>query len=189
MDLSFADLRRLSDLLKPEEVSSDSDDDLPRVGVAKFGPGDIRAKKSLSACVSNEANDKKDEKAIWHDSEIPDGIEYDESEDPRKRPEYNIKYKQSVTTEDVFLQMGAKTPASSSCEDIVIEIILEKENKSSVDLHVVKQVLELRSEKYRLSLPLPHPVDPESTKAVWEPSTDMLRVVLKMKRDLDFVNF
>jgi len=35
---------------------------------------------------------------------------------------YEILYKQSVTTEDMFLQMGNKTPSTASCEDMVVSI-------------------------------------------------------------------
>jgi hypothetical protein len=31
-----------------------------------------------------------------------------------------MHYKQRITTEDVFLQMGNKNPSSASCEDLVV---------------------------------------------------------------------
>lgn len=33
---------------------------------------------------------------------------------------YEIVYKQAVSTEDVFLGMGNKTPTTAGCEDIVV---------------------------------------------------------------------
>ena len=128
-------------------------------------------------------------KDIWNDEEIPEGVIHDESDDPRDKPHYEIKYKQSVTAEEMYLQMGMKTPATASCEDMVVEIKLPKENRRHVDLHVSNQVLELRSPLYRLSLPLPHPVDDKSTKATWNSDKDILNVTLRMNREFDFVNF
>ncbi|KAK6628523.1 hypothetical protein RUM43_002338 [Polyplax serrata] len=193
MDLSFADLKRLSDLLKPDEESSDSDDGLPKVGIAKFGPGDISSKNKIKNSVGEEGKGSEsgggDAKDIWDESEVPEGVVHDETEDPREKPEYEIKYKQGVTAEDMFLQMGQKTPATASCEDLVVEIKLPRESRETVDLHVSKQVLELRSRLYRLSLPLPHPVDSNSTKAVWNSDKDILTVTLRMDREFDFANF
>ncbi len=37
---------------------------------------------------------------------------------------YEMHYKQRVTTEDVFLQMGNKNPSSASCEDLVVSLTL-----------------------------------------------------------------
>jgi len=37
---------------------------------------------------------------------------------------YEMHYKQRVTTEDVFLQMGNKNPSSASCEDLVVSLRL-----------------------------------------------------------------
>lgn len=33
---------------------------------------------------------------------------------------YKLIYKQAVSTEDVFLGMGSKTPTTASCEDIIV---------------------------------------------------------------------
>jgi hypothetical protein len=33
---------------------------------------------------------------------------------------YDIVFKQAVSSEDMFLQMGNKTPSTASCEDMVV---------------------------------------------------------------------
>ena len=33
---------------------------------------------------------------------------------------YDIVYKQAVTSEDMYLGMGNRTPATSSCEDMIV---------------------------------------------------------------------
>lgn len=37
---------------------------------------------------------------------------------------YDIVYKQAVTSEDIFLGMGNKTPATASCEDMVVSLMI-----------------------------------------------------------------
>jgi hypothetical protein len=39
---------------------------------------------------------------------------------------YEMHYKQRITTEDIFLQMGNKNSSSASCEDLVVNFILIK---------------------------------------------------------------
>jgi len=62
--------------------------------------------------------------------------------------------------------MGQRTGASSSCEDLVLEISLPDEpmaaDKMALTLH--EKEVDLGTTLYRLKLPLPHPVDVESGK-------------------------
>lgn len=88
-----------------------------------------------------------------------------------------------------FFQLGRKTPATASCEIMVIEVKLEKEQKEEIDLHVTKQHLDLRSPFYRLSLPLPHLADPEASSAEWDPRRCTLTISIALSRELDFANF
>ena len=85
--------------------------------------------------------------------------------------------------------MGNKTPTTASCESMVVTINMKNENKQDVDCHISKQQLDIRSPKYRLSLPLPHPVDNDNCSAEWDIATDTLRVTLMLNRELDFINF
>jgi len=83
--------------------------------------------------------------------------------------------------------MGGKTTGTASCEDIVVSIQLPGETQNQVNLDVTRQRLDVRSSRYRLSLPMPHPVDPDSSRAEWLDS--VLIVTLRMQREFDFVNF
>uniref|UniRef100_A0A1B0DQX1 PIH1D1/2/3 CS-like domain-containing protein n=1 Tax=Phlebotomus papatasi TaxID=29031 RepID=A0A1B0DQX1_PHLPP len=109
----------------------------------------------------------------------------------RKRPEYRISYKQEVKVEDVFLQMTNKTSATSSCEDMTITIHLPEEtcDVDRMELKTTDQEVDLETPIYRLKIPLPHPIDPDRKKAAWNPDKKELILTLRMKRDLDFVNF
>lgn len=72
-----------------------------------IGPGDI-GKATVTASASSDcsaaalkscSNDLSD---IWHPAEV-NPIAALQSEDPREIPEYEMKFKQAVGTEDIFL--------------------------------------------------------------------------------------
>lgn len=111
--------------------------------------------------------------------------------DSRKTPEYQILYKQSIRTEDVFLQMGNKTGSTASCEDMVIEINLpgEKMRIDEMQLSVAATEINLATSLYKLKLPLVHNIDPDQGKAEFDSDKMILRLSLRMIREFDFVNF
>lgn len=181
-------LSSLCDMLKPPEEDSDSDDDKPVSSIAQLTPGNIgptgRSKKD-----KDEKKVEKNTKDIWDTEEIQEGAEFESVYDPRPQPEYDIVYKQAVTSEDMFLQMGNKTPATSSCEDMVVNIKLPDTKMPDVTLDVKPKFLDCRTPKYFLGLHLPHPVDHKNGKAQWDGKTETLSVTLRLKREYDFMNF
>lgn len=57
--------------------------------------------------------------------------------------------------------MGNKTPSTASCESMCVDILLPEENDfNKIQLDLKFQSVELRSPKYILILPLPHPINP-----------------------------
>ncbi|KDR16238.1 hypothetical protein L798_09656 [Zootermopsis nevadensis] len=128
-----------------------------------------------------------DDAAIWDESEIPDVDVDDTSTDPREKPDFDIKYRQAVTPEDVYLQMGGKSAGTASCEDLVVSVQLPGETRGQVNLSVTRQRLDVRSPRYRLSFALPHPVNPNLCRAEWLNSA--LEITLRMDREFDFINF
>jgi dynein assembly factor 6, axonemal len=115
----------------------------------------------------------------------------DEQLENRERPNYTIVYKQAVRTEDMFLQMGCKTPGTASCEDMIVEIDLPNEQATieAMQLDVARDTIDVRTPRYRLKMPLSQPVDPELGKAEYDAERRVLKLTLRMRRDLDFVNF
>lgn len=84
---------------------------------------------------------------------MEEGEEFDTSDDPRIQPDYEITYKQKVTTEDIFLQMGNKTPSTASCEDMVVKIILPGVQKiSEIDVNLFDKFLDCRTSKLYATL-------------------------------------
>lgn len=77
---------------------------------------------------------------------MEEGAEFDTHDDPRPQPDYEILYKQSLTSEELFLQMGNKTPATASCEDMLIKIKLPGVEKlSEIDVEIFEKFLDCRT--------------------------------------------
>ncbi|KAG5675865.1 hypothetical protein PVAND_005733 [Polypedilum vanderplanki] len=195
MDVSSIELlKNLFEKCNGDQSSSESDEaeDLP-----SFGPGDIKSKKKKSSIVktlenpllkrTNECSTAIKSIEEWEQSQKED----EELIDSRLQPEYSITYKQSVTTEDIYLQMGLKTPATSSCEDMIVEIKIPNETTTieQMDLSVEEEKIELKTSIYRLKLMLPQKVNPQKGKAEYDSTKKILKLTLRMNREYDFVNF
>ncbi|XP_071441961.1 dynein axonemal assembly factor 6 [Hetaerina americana] len=185
--MDYDSIKSLTKLLKTED-ESDSEDELLAAGHSRIGPGHIGPVKRTNNEEELEKDRKRDPKEIWDDEEVAE-MQYDEHNDHRKKPEYDIKYRQSVTPEDIYLQVGFKTPLSSSCEDMVVTVDLKGESSDRIVLNVQPTSIDIRSPLYRLALPLPHEVDPNSGSAKWDEEKSMLTITLRIIRELDFINF
>ncbi|KAM3827340.1 dynein axonemal assembly factor 6 [Vipera latastei] len=128
-------------------------------------------------------------KAIWSAEEVAEGSTGDASWDPRDQPEYEIVFKQQVRVEDLFLGMSRKDPSTACCEDMLIKIKLPDTKASDITLDIQEKLLDFRSPQKRLLLHLPHPVDTTNGRARFLSEQATLEVTLRMKRELDFINF
>lgn len=175
--------------------SSDSENegDFPG-GSSLFGPASIKPKKSeVTRTLDNSLLKTIDpEPAInsmkeWEEQQVKD----EDLLDMRKQPDYTVTYKQAVTTEDIYLQMGFKTAATSSCEDMIVDIQLPEEyvKIDQMDLKVEPDSVDLKTPIYRLSLALPHKVLPKKGRAEFDSDKKILKLTLRMNREYDFVNF
>ncbi|KAH0564097.1 dynein axonemal assembly factor 6 [Cotesia glomerata] len=185
--MGYNDLKALQALINPNNSDSE-DEDLSQKGLRKLGPGDVGGLKESSepnpgpnVPLNLESDD------IWDSSEVT--TTSTELLDPRQVPEYEMKFKQAVTTEDVFLGMGFKTPGSASCEWITLSIKLPSESMKNIELTVESDLVDVRSPKYRLYLPTPHSIDPNNSSAKWLNDKDTLELTLKLVRELDGINF
>ncbi|KAA0189643.1 PIH1 domain-containing 3 [Fasciolopsis buskii] len=157
--------------------------------MAKMKPSDIGPKKTKTTEAKGDENEKeKNLEDIWDVDEIPEGTQFEDVHDPRPQPEYELFYKQSVTTEDIYLQMGMKNPTTASCEFLVARIKLPETKSEDIKLDVKDKFLDLRTPKFKLGLYLPNPVDPDSSKANWSEDKEVLEVVMRNKREYDFLN-
>lgn len=201
-------LKLLQELLKePERDSSDSepDDRVPNFSTKITAPSTSALDPSQKPTnESNEPNKSSNGPSSFH--RFQNGVEntaqtfseWQEQEESlndeletRRAPEYRIVYKQSVTPSDIYLQMGNKTPATSSCEEMCLEILMPNETVSidRMELDVSSETIDLRTPNYRLKLPLCQPIDPDRGRANWNDNEKILRITLHMKREYDFINF
>jgi len=150
-------------------------------------PGGAAALARGAASASDkDASEKapKDPKAIWDDDEVPDEEEIvDDPYDTRKRPRYDISYKQSVSAEDVFLGMGDKSPASEDCEAMVVKVHFPGCKLSELELNVTQQKFVAESRELKLSTFLPLPVKHKKGDAKWDAAKSVLSVTLPIDRD------
>lgn len=187
-------LKNLFDQCQKDENSSDSEDD-EGVNVS-LGPGDITSIKSkIINTLENPLMKKIDggtSVRIKSMEEFEQAQKCDEELlDSRLQPEYSIAYKQSVTTEDIYLQFGLKTAMSSSCEDMVIEIKLPDESVGidQMQLNTENDKIELSTTVYYLKLMLPQKIHPQKGRAEYDSTKKLLKLTLRMDREYDFVNF
>ncbi|OWF45716.1 Protein PIH1D3 [Mizuhopecten yessoensis] len=183
MAFSGSMVSALAEILKPPETADsdiDLDDEMPKTQFAKMGPGEIGPTKKEGSSDEPKQDTKKQTKDIWTEDEVGEGAEYESLYDPRPQPEYDILYKQAVTSEDMFLQMGNKNPATSSCEDMVVKIKLPDTKISDMTLDVKSKFLDCRTPKLKLGLHLPHPVDHESGNAKWDGDKEGITLMRKI---------
>ncbi|XP_050166462.1 dynein axonemal assembly factor 6 [Myiozetetes cayanensis] len=185
---SGSSLQCLAKLLQDAQEEEDDDDDDSRCSsVGALTPGTIGpAKKETTGTFQVKSENRK---TIWNTEEVPEGSEFDDTWDPREQPEYEILFKQSVGTEDVFFGMTGKDPSTACCEDIVIKIKLPETKYSDITLDIQDKVLDLRTPKKKLLLHLPYPVNSKEGRARFLSEEEILEVTLRLSRQFDFLNF
>ncbi|KAM6253817.1 dynein axonemal assembly factor 6 isoform 4-T4 [Porphyrio hochstetteri] len=165
----------------------DDDEQVPCSSLSTMTPGSIgpvKKETTGSSQVKSENN-----KTIWNTDEVPEGSEFDDTWDLREQPEYQILFKQSVGTEDVFFGMSRKDPSTACCEDVVIKIKLPETKYSDITLDIQDKVLDLRTPTKKLLLHLPYDVDSKNGKARFLSEEETLEVTLRVSRKFDFINF
>ncbi|CAH8505098.1 unnamed protein product, partial [Heterobilharzia americana] len=177
---SRENIRALQNLLKdPEEQEEGSDHDDTVSPLSKIKPSDIGPKRRSDVKKEKSNQKPKNPDDIWDADEIPEGTQYEDIYDPRPQPKYEILYRQSVSAEDVFLQLGNKNPTTACCEYMVIKVKLPDTRLSDINLDVKETFLDLRAPKYKLGLYLPNPVESDSSKASWNEDKEILEITLR----------
>lgn len=165
-----------------------------------LGPGNINPSSNQPAnslttdgstpAITNTATTPKPPASIdeWYQLHEQDDIDALET---RATPDFDIAYKQNVSTEDVFLQMGNKTASTASCDEMVIAVRMPDETVAieRMQLSVRRSDIDLQTPVYRLKMSLPHPVDPDAGSAQYDATLKRLTLRLRMVREFDYVNF
>ena len=128
-----------------------------------------------------------DPQAIWGDDEVEDDVlvEDGEDEDDRRQPEFEILYKQAITSQDVYLNMGFKDSSSTCCDALVVRVALPGSKMRDVNLQVTSNRLLVSDASYKLFLHLPHTVDEAKGKAQWLTDKEVLKLTLPIVRGDD----
>ncbi|XP_039765052.1 dynein assembly factor 6, axonemal [Pararge aegeria] len=179
-------IEKLADLLRPPEPEVLQGDDLPST---KYDITTTRQNKNSTALNTNNTPKTMEEYEQQEAQEAEQMGKVGFGAGDRKSPVYTMNYLQSVSAEDVFLQIGPKTPSSASCENLVVRVKMPGDKKENVDLAVDNSSVTIDSSRYHLRLPLPHEVNPDTSKATWDPAEETLVLTLKLEREFDFVNF
>ncbi|KAM3185487.1 hypothetical protein ACTXT7_006254 [Hymenolepis weldensis] len=114
----------------------------------KYGPGEIGPKKKKNTVKEAEKELSTNSNDIWRLEEVPDATYAEDLYDPRPQPEYEIHFKQDVSAEDMFLQMGPKNATTACCEYLVVSVKLPETTKDEIKLDVKEQFLDLRTKKF-----------------------------------------
>ncbi|KXS21381.1 hypothetical protein M427DRAFT_142453, partial [Gonapodya prolifera JEL478] len=183
---SFDTFEALKTLLVPEEKSRDSGNGRRSAinSYATLSPASIGSASSTKE-TRNESHagkrgklDIRKDNSIWDDAEIEDASEIAREEvlfDPREKPKYDIRFRQNVDSSDVFLGMSGKANSSMHADEMVVEVELPAVCKvKELDIEVQSQIVDIRSQRYRLYLPLPKEVNEKSAKASWDSNKHML---------------
>lgn len=182
----FGDINALSNLLSE---GNDDDDDEP--GQKRFTPADMVNSAPGARLAIKSADEKQAEsdaklkksKDIWDEDEVPREEEVEDPNDSRKRPKYEILYKQAVSTEDVFLGLGDKSPSFEDCEAMVVKVHFPGCTLKDLELDVSRERFVAESETLRLSMYLPLQVDHKGGNAKWDKAKECLCVSLPIIRD------
>ncbi|XP_062552324.1 dynein axonemal assembly factor 6 isoform X2 [Armigeres subalbatus] len=194
-------LKQLQSLFKSAAGESDSEEEDSAGGAKQLAT--VKSKQNRKRNQNPEEHVKSCSYAPLQNAAISDPKTIEEWEnqqeaecetlfETRHAPEYKISYKQTVGTEDLFLQMSGKNPSTASCENMIVEVFLSGEKGVGIhhiDLTVLEQRILVKSPKYYLDLQLPQKINPEKGNAAWLSEEKILKLTLKMEREYDFVNF
>ncbi|OWR50593.1 dynein axonemal assembly factor 6 [Danaus plexippus] len=186
MDLSALQMEKLADLLRAPEPEVLQGEDFPATNYEVTSNRDTKVSQNQDVSKYPKTIEEFEQQEA-EEAENMGKVGFGAGD--RKTPEYTMNYQQSVSAEDVFLQMGPKTPSSASCENLVVRVMMPGDKKENVDLSVDKNSVTINSSQYYLKLMLPHEINPDNSKASWDGAKDILLLTLKLDREFDFVNF
>uniref|UniRef100_UPI00358EAA3B dynein axonemal assembly factor 6-like isoform X4 n=1 Tax=Myxine glutinosa TaxID=7769 RepID=UPI00358EAA3B len=118
--MSMSDLvsiQALETLLAPNSDDLTDDVSQPSPGTATLTPAHIIPMKKQQS--RDSVMKPSNEKAIWNEEEVREEMEFDDVGDDRKKPDYEILFKQRVGTEDLFLCLNRKDVSTACCEDML----------------------------------------------------------------------
>ncbi|KAI9173274.1 Protein pih1d3 [Blastocladiella emersonii ATCC 22665] len=133
------------------------------------------------------------DKSIWTAAELDTATELARGalaaaaeHDPRERPEVTTRYAQSVRSEDIFLSLSGRLPASSHADTLVVEVAMPRtQEMAEIAVDVTRTAVDVRSSHYRLAMPLPNEVVETKGQARWDAERRVLELRLPIIKLFD----
>lgn len=141
----------------------------------KGGKKEVAAPYAKIEAKYNKRNLENKRNKIWDDNEF---IEENIKEDGRPQPKYEVLYKQSVKTEDVYLGMSGKDISSNSCDQLLVKIWLPDTTLKELGVEVKEQSIHLQTPSYLLNHILPYKVDKDKSEAKWDKDKGLLLITV-----------
>merc|ERR1719409_1083910 len=157
--------------------------------IAGQGQGKSQAPPNMKVAVK-KVEKKKDDKAIWAESEFKaaSGVVVKEQGDDRTVPNYDILYKQDMSAEDAFLNLGDKDTSSDHCTHLILKVELPGAAMKDISLEVLKDRVILQAPKHRLNVALPYPVKKDEGNAKWDKVKGILSITLPIDLRIKYVS-
>eukprot|EP00331_Platyophrya_macrostoma_P026515 CAMPEP_0176438690 /NCGR_PEP_ID=MMETSP0127-20121128/19452_1 /TAXON_ID=938130 /ORGANISM="Platyophrya macrostoma, Strain WH" /LENGTH=204 /DNA_ID=CAMNT_0017822725 /DNA_START=41 /DNA_END=655 /DNA_ORIENTATION=+ len=204
--MDYRDLMQLQEVLKAGQGEEEEYDEFEQFRGSMLNPGDIGGGKkkevakpntklettintrSQNQTVEAESKPKPKQKMketdIWAPDEVSE-VPVDIKE-TRKRPDFDVLFRQRVGTNDVYLGMSNMDPSTSKCQELLLKVYLPGTPFKDVQLDVKEQVVVVQSSKYYLQHVLPYRVNEKDGKAQWVSDKNTLEIRLPIIRDFDF---
>ncbi|KAI8809277.1 PIH1 family [Cladochytrium replicatum] len=176
------DILGLASLLQQASTgaSENSSNHLTNQESTAFSPG------TIGPPPKKRENSKKqtESKEIWDEDEVLEDY-YSDPLDERKQPEYTMRYRQEVSSSDIFLGISGKSPSVNAHSDhLVIDIDLPGvQSLAELTLECRDAALDVRTKTHKLTLALPKSVDHAKGDAKWDGNTQKLKVTLPISKD------
>ena len=196
-----------TDILQLQEILAEGDPDIQNRLIAGnqgpqsvLNPGDINKPKNANKKVAkpyakieakiNNRNSKigasKEENVIWEGEDVKEEPKRDKKEN-RKRPEFDVIYKQNVRTEDVYLGMSGLNPGSGDCQIIKIKIQLPGTKLPEIQCDITPKCLTLQTPVFYLQHYFANEVKDKDANAKWVSDIEELHLDIPVvKKDFPF---
>ncbi|KAG9397138.1 hypothetical protein J8273_1047 [Carpediemonas membranifera] len=158
--MNFQELQNISDLLDKSYELAEEKQRQAQAAAKKIAPKPVPAP-------STESKPKPKSNAIWEDeTEIMQADSV--ITDSRMVPSYEMVYNQSISAAEMYGGFEMLTSATEDCQAVDYIVSMPGEDPSTLDIDVTATHLSVMSRRYRLVLPLAHPVVESGTKARWD---------------------
>ena len=120
---------------------------------------------------------RKQDTAIWDEKEVA-SVDYKAKSEGRKEPEYDLLYKQSVGTEDIYLGLSGKDPSSVHCDAFSLKVKLPGAKLKEISVDLKEQAVIIQSPSYYLYHVMQYPLVKDKAKAKWDPDKFVLEMTV-----------